>query len=243
MLTNLVVFILGIKVMQFIKKLLERWFPNSEDFFSEEMRENAYKTIVMVHTPNDGGFGTGVLLKHDFVITAAHNFLSTPPKSSIIHRPSDGGKSSVKSAIIDAENDLALLRLRKSFKEPFAKVDLDSEEGEDYFPVMTPVFFDPFEKNEQLYFDCLNKGDFQEWFKPDSYTGFVARFEAAVKMADGRYYLRSLFNLSSTHGFSGTGIFTQDIKLLALDTGGNGRQASGPSIPAFRKFLIDNNLV
>lgn len=222
--------------MKILRKLYKKFFPDPSEFFSDKIVNQSYKSLLMVGTPLDGGFGSGVLLKSNKIITASHNFANTPAKKAMIISPSSGEISAVKSTKMDKNTDLTILTLRTHFKSPCAKIDLTSERGEGYYPVLMPVFFDP------LNVEKLANEELSDCFEQLAHFGFAGAFETNVRMVDGSYRLRSIFSLCSTYGYSGAGIYNQKGELLTLDTGGNHREASGPSIQTFRDFIKKHDL-
>lgn len=216
----------------FISECLVRAFIH----FSETAQVEAFSSLVMVQTPDDNGFGSGVVMGQKTILTAHHNFLKANPKNSIIHHVSTGLTTKVSSVLPLKKLDLTILKIDKPLSLNFcAQVDKNSEAFRG-MRVMIPSFFE-----ENSLGRTKDSGNLSNHFRMQTIKGLLLSPEETIHLANNQNRMASLFHLRSRPGHSGCGIFNREGKLLTILSTGNGYGSSGPTIKQFRNFVSQNN--
>jgi hypothetical protein len=204
--------------MRLVTECLVRLFS-----FDRAVKTTAMNTYWILHTKDDNGGGSAVLLSPKIAVTSAHNFMQCRPQFSDLISPRTGDTIKVKSASLDKINDIAILTLSKKSKEPTAKVDFETE-----VKTATPVI-----KGRLTTFDP--RIGVLETVK----GMIVAADEISVNPSiNSEQAMCTLFHLRSKPGDSGAGIFSQEGGLLTINNTGNGQYGvSGTNIGVFRKIM------
>jgi hypothetical protein len=209
---------------QLIFEIACRTYP-----FTDNTREKSMNSFWILHTKQDNGAGSAVLINKNTVITSAHNFNECKPRKSRIISPRTGKAISIKSASIIKEHDLAIVTLSSSTQEPTATIDFNTE-----VKPMLPVI-----KGRISSFNPKHG-------KLETIKGRLIMPETSGIHGSGvanSEPLRSLFHLRSKSGDSGAGIFSERGELLTLNHTGNKKFAvSGTSISEFRRILKQKKL-
>ncbi len=199
--------------------------------FSPALQSQIKASIIFIDT-KDGGYGTGVLTGPRTVVTAAHNFRSSPAAKATVYHPSNKQVGRIAKAEFVPDQDIALLRLNQKFDDAGIVIDTASDLTR-RLPVIKGCF-----SLIGAAPRSTERGEFARTLESGvkMVKGFLIDPETILPNSEqSATTLKALFHLRSLPGQSGAGIFTEN-GLLTLNNGGNDFAASGPAVPTFRKL-------